>query len=121
VASPEASVALEARGVLEAIELRHRIAALSATELVARAPIVGNVLLWIWLSRWWPFCEQCGARGMPVVRYIGQRGNAFLQNVRRARSDGRSGGVLTAYPGRGDSNSKASSHHRGHHIPSITW
>jgi hypothetical protein len=38
VASPEASVALEARGVLEAIELRHRIAALSATELVAGAP-----------------------------------------------------------------------------------
>jgi hypothetical protein len=49
--------------VLEPIELRHRIAALSATELVARAPIVGNVLLWIWLSRWWSFSEQCGARG----------------------------------------------------------
>ena len=109
--------------MLEAIELRHRITALSATELVAWPvlPIVGNVLLWIWLSRWRPFCVQCGARGMPVVWCIGQRGNAFLQNVRRARSGGRSGGVLTAYPERGDSNSKASSHHRGHHIPSITW
>jgi len=38
VASPEASVAPQARGVVEPIELRHRIAALSATELVARAP-----------------------------------------------------------------------------------
>jgi hypothetical protein len=38
VASPEASVAPQARGVVEAIELRHRIAALSAAELVARVP-----------------------------------------------------------------------------------
>jgi hypothetical protein len=121
VASPEASVALEARGVLEAIELLHRIAALSATELVARAPIVGNVLLWIWLSRWWPFCEQCGARGMPVVRCIGQRGNAFLQNLRRTRS--RRAFRLGCYCLPGDKRCELQSFVASSMspIPSITW
>jgi len=48
--------------VLEAIELRHQIAVLERGR--ARRPCFRrwNRLLWILLSRWWSFCEQCGAR-----------------------------------------------------------
>ncbi len=42
--------------VLEAIELRHRIAALERDRNSWPVlPIVGIVLLWILLSRWWSF------------------------------------------------------------------
>jgi hypothetical protein len=40
--------------VLESIALRHQIAVRGAAELVARASIGFDRLLWILLSRWWP-------------------------------------------------------------------
>ena len=46
--------------VLEAIELRHRAGERPNSWPVL--PIIAFVLLWILLARWWPVCEQCGAR-----------------------------------------------------------
>jgi len=49
--------------VLEAIGLRHQIAVLECSR--TRRPCFHrwDRLLWILLSRWWSFCEQCRAGG----------------------------------------------------------
>jgi hypothetical protein len=101
VASPEASVALQARGGVgsDRVAPSNRRAAAGPNSSPV-LPTVGIVLLWILLSRWWSFfTSNAGRGGLPVVWCIGQRGKTFPQNVRRATSGGRSAGVLTAYPG----------------------
>jgi hypothetical protein len=48
--------------VLEAIELRHQIAVLERGRTRRPCFCRSDRLLWMLLSRWWSFCEQCGAR-----------------------------------------------------------
>jgi hypothetical protein len=86
--------------VLEAIELRHRIAALERDRTRGPcSPIVRIGCFGSCSRAGGRFASNAGRGGLPLVRCTGQRGKAFLQKARLATSGGRSFGELTAYPG----------------------